>query len=42
LAEAAALNKFGRLLQRFAQLEHLELKWTPNLAELDRGALTLS
>jgi hypothetical protein len=42
LAEAAALNKLGHLLQRFAQLEHLELKWTPTLAELDRGALTLS
>jgi hypothetical protein len=42
LVEPAALNKLGRLLQLFAQLEHLELEWTPTLAELDRGALTLS
>jgi hypothetical protein len=41
-AEPAALNKLGLLLRHFAQLEHLKLKWTPTLAELDGSTLTLS
>ena len=31
-ADAAALNRLGDLLVRFAELRHLELRWTPALA----------
>jgi hypothetical protein len=33
--EAAAINRLGGLFERFARLEHLELRWTPMTAELD-------
>jgi hypothetical protein len=33
--EAAAINRLGGLFERFARLEHLELRWTPMTGELD-------
>ncbi|MFD2234422.1 hypothetical protein [Phaeospirillum tilakii] len=32
--EAGALNRLGRLLERFGALEHLELEWSPSAGRL--------
>jgi hypothetical protein len=32
---AAAINRPGGLFERFARLEHLDLRWTPMTAEPD-------
>ncbi len=38
--EAAAINRLGYLFERFAKLEHLELKWASMTAELDGLAVS--
>lgn len=33
-ADAAAINRLGQLLEKFSELEHLELFWSPHEGEL--------
>ncbi|MDI1315070.1 hypothetical protein [Prosthecobacter sp.] len=33
-ADAAAVNRLGKLLERFSELQHLELLWSPDEEEL--------
>lgn len=34
LADAAAVNRLGKLLEKFSELQHLELFWSPHEDEL--------